>query len=81
MPSLRIVARWSEEESMIGVQTKSRFNKDEWHEWFAWYPVTFGYYRDGDQIRWKRAWLTKVWRARFHSYGLSYWDYVEKTEK
>lgn len=36
-------------------QVKPRLNKEEWHEWFAWYPVRLS------QIN-EIAWLEKIER-------------------
>ena len=52
------------------LQEKINARKD-WHEWFAWYPVTL----DGSDCRW----LETVERRGNHNFkGLyreSYWDY------
>ena len=39
----------------------------EWHEWFAWFPVTVA---QGEVV-----WLSKVLRRGTIIYGDMYWDY------
>jgi len=41
-------------------------DKERWHHWFAWYPVTVDITDDGDE---KRIWLQDIYRRR-----IFYWD-------
>lgn len=37
----------------------NKINKEQWHIWFAWYPVKIF---DYDAERWQYVWLEKVLR-------------------
>ena len=42
--------------------------KQSWHKWFAWYPVTISRTPDGDE---RKVWLQSVLRC-----GISYYNLV-----
>jgi hypothetical protein len=51
--------------------------KEQWHKWFAWYPVTVEITSEGRQIK---AWLQHIMRKGTH-FGSSWeqwWTYEYK---
>ena len=53
----------------------------QWHRWFAWYPVKIRmYYEDGNS---RTYWLEWVERCKKHGYVVpeGYWCYREVTKR
>lgn len=50
-------------------------NKEEWHEWFAWYPVVIG-----DDIVWLETVRRRKYRT-YNDYSMYYlrWEYDNLT--
>ena len=41
-----------------------RYDRFEWHNWFAWFPVKINEWRNNGKIISQQAWLTVVRRKR-----------------
>jgi hypothetical protein len=55
---------------------------ENWHKWFAWYPVTIEITEDGHKVK---VWWEKLWRiGTFHpgcDYGYWTWEYKERKDR
>ena len=47
------------------------YKKEQWHRWFAWYPVDIEEFTDGSKIK---VWFQTIWR-RGEWYDGWEWEY------
>ena len=63
------------------IKKQCRQDTTEWHQWFAWYPVTTNSVKQGDRYCWTRIWRETIWRRQHFGYPDAWWEYsVTKPE-